>query len=349
MNPDIINQDVIRASLGLPALSSSLPNQSATMPNIVHPVAGSAGLSMQSSPHSQSIASHSQGMASEDQVVPASGEESRRGRQSCRDRRRDSRSSRSRSNRRSSRQHRRHRRDSRRSRAVRIASDSESELDVESIRLNATQYLTRDFAKTDNIPSACLMIRKLPRVQLSALIESMHEPWDAALTSNLSVAGLCQLIYLMTITVQPWTRIADLRVEFKYSKLLKRLVNAFNAVKIEQTHWNRVCTMNGNAAALLTEDALNRCALQLGWQPTWMTETQNNTRRTIVPATEYGAMRAFVRPVNNNSERLLAFLCLPFVDRLKRRTRAWCPIHQLEFEDELSLQEQLFMPIKRQM
>ena len=106
----------------------------------------------------------------------------------------------------------------------------------------------------------------------------------------------------MTITVQPWTRIADLRVEFKYSKLLKRLVNAFNAVKIEQTHWNRVCTMIGNAAALLTEDALNRCALQLGWQPTWMTETQNNTRRTIVPATEYGAIRAFVRPVNNNSE-----------------------------------------------
>jgi len=179
MNPDIINQDVIRASLGQPALASSLPNQSATMPNIVHQVAphhsngaGSAGLSLQSSPHSQGIASHSQGMASEDQVIHASGEECRRGRQSRRDRR--------------------HRRDSRRSRAVRIASDSENE----SIRLNATQYLTRDFAKTDNIPSACLMIRKLPRVQLSALIESMHEPWDAALTSNLSVAGLCQLIYL---------------------------------------------------------------------------------------------------------------------------------------------------------
>ena len=206
-------------------------------------------------------------------------------------------------------------------------------MDVESIPLNATQYLIRDFAKTDNIPSGCLMIRRLPRVpwpsteenfdrffsftwlgsqffisfssnevQRSALIESMHEPWDAALTSNLSVAGLCQLIYLMTITVQPWTRIADLRVEFKYSKLLKRLVNAFNAVKMEQTHWNRVCTMIGSGISLLTEDALNRSALQLGWQPTWMTETQNNTRRTIAPATEYGAMRAFVRPTNNNPE-----------------------------------------------
>ena len=74
----------------------------------------------------------------------------------------------------------------------------------------------------------------------------MHEPWDAALTSNLSVGGLCQLIYLMTITVQPWTRISDLRVEFKYSKLLKRLVNAFNAVKMEQSHWNRVCAMIGS-------------------------------------------------------------------------------------------------------
>ena len=113
-------------------------------------------------------------------------------------------------------------------------------------------------------------------VQLSALIEAMHEPWDAALTSNLSVAGLCQLIYLMTITVPPWTRISDLRVEFKYSKLLKRLTNAFNAVKMEQTHWNRVCTMIGSGISLLSEDALNRCAIHLGWQPTWMTETQNN-------------------------------------------------------------------------
>ena len=139
-------------------------------------------------------------------------------------------------------------------------------------------------------------------VQLSALIEAMHEPWDAALTSNLSICGLCQLLYLMTITVQPWTRISDLRVEFKYSKLLKRLTNAFNAVKMEQTHWNRVCTMIGNGISLLTEDALNQCALQLGWQPTWMTETQNNTRRTIVPATEYGAMRAFIRPTENNPE-----------------------------------------------
>ena len=113
----------------------------------------------------------------------------------------------------------------RRSRGSRVSASSESELDVESIRLNAAHYLTRDFAKCDNIPSSCLRIRKLSRVQLSALIESMHGPWDAASTSNLSVAGLCQLIYLMTFTVQPWTRIADLRVELKYSKLL-RCVNA---------------------------------------------------------------------------------------------------------------------------
>ena len=153
------------------------------------------------------------------------------------------------------------------------------------------------------VPSSCLMIRKLPRVQLSALIESMHEPWDAALTSNLSVCGLCQLIYLMTLTVQPWTRIADLRVEFKYSKLLKRCMNAFNAVKAEETHWNRVCTMIGNGVSLLTEESLNKCALALGWQPTWMTETLNlNSRRAGIPATENGAIRAFVRPMHNNVE-----------------------------------------------
>ena len=228
---------------------------------------------------------------------------SRRGRQ--RERRRDSRSdSRSwsyRRYRRRSSRHYRHR-DSRPSRPSR-ASESDGELNIGDINLNPTHYLTRDFAKCDNIPSSCLMIRKLPRVQLSALIESMHEPWDAALTSNLSVCGLCQLIYLMTLTVQPWTRIADLRVEFKYSKLLKRCMNAFNAVKAEETHWNRVRTMIGNGVSLLTEESLNNCALALGWQPTWMTETLNlNSRRTGIPATENGAIRAFVRPMNNNVE-----------------------------------------------
>ena len=221
-----------------------------------------------------------------------------------RERRRDSRSdSRSRSYRRYRRSSRHHRhRDSRPSRASRV-SESEDEFNIGNINLNPTHYLTRDFAKCDNIPSCCLMIRKLPRVQLSALIESMHEPWDAALTSNLSVCGLCQLIYLMTLTVQPWTRIADLRVEFKYSKLLKRCMNAFNAVKAEQTHWNRVCTMIGNGVSLLTEESLNNCAISLGWQPTWMTETQNlNSRRTGIPATENGAIRAFVRPRHNNVE-----------------------------------------------
>ena len=52
----------------------------------------------------------------------------------------------------------------------------------------------------------------------------------------------------MTLTVQPWARISDLRMEFKNSKLLKRLVSAFNAVKTEQTHWNRVCSMIGNGS-----------------------------------------------------------------------------------------------------
>ena len=213
--------------------------------------------------------------------------------------------------------------------------------------MNPTHYLTRDFAKCDNIPSSCLMIRKLACVQLSALIESMHEPWDAALTSNLSVAGLCQLIYLMTLTVQPWTRIADLRVEFKYSRLLKRCVNAFNSVKAEQTHWNRVCTVIGNGVSLLTENALNNCALSLGWQPTWMTETQNMNRRPVVPATEHGAMRAFVRPMNNNVEA--DGIPLPHfrgsaMDQVHGGMKAGRQVHHEEFEEESFLQWQLFKP-----
>lgn len=51
-------------------------------------------------------------------------------------------------------------------------------------------------------------------VQLSAIIEAMNEDWDASLTSNFSLTGLNQLIYLMTIVVLPNTRIADLRVDW---------------------------------------------------------------------------------------------------------------------------------------
>ena len=91
-------------------------------------------------------------------------------------------------------------------------------------------------------------------------------------------------------------------MEFKNSKLLKRLVSDFNAVKTEQTHWNRACSMTGSGVSLLREDSLNQCALRLGWQPTWMTESQNNTRRANVPATEHEATRAFVRPINRNAE-----------------------------------------------
>ena len=46
-------------------------------------------------------------------------------------------------------------------------SGSSEELDIESVRLDPTQYLTRNYAfsdNTDNIPSSCLMMRKLPRV-----------------------------------------------------------------------------------------------------------------------------------------------------------------------------------------
>ena len=155
INGDIIHPDLIRATLGQPLGHSSQPLPGASLQNIPTPQQSDAtpgqlvGLPIQSP---QGIASSSHGMTSE-QVVPAERRQSRR------QRRRDSRSSRSRSHRRrSSRHHRRHR-DSRRG----GGSNSDSELDVDSIRLPATHYLTRDFAKTDNIPSACLMIRKLPR------------------------------------------------------------------------------------------------------------------------------------------------------------------------------------------
>ena len=68
--------------------------------------------------------------------------------------------------RRSSGHHRRHRQSRNRRHSVRDSGASE-ELDIESVRLDPTQYLARNYAfsdNTDNIPSSCLMMRKLPRV-----------------------------------------------------------------------------------------------------------------------------------------------------------------------------------------
>ena len=103
-------------------------------------------------------------------------------------------------------------------------------------------------------------------VQLSAIIEAMNEDWDASLTSNFSLTGLNQLIYLMTIVVLPNTRIADLRVDWKYTSLLKRLSTAFERVKSEGNHWRIVQERLGHNRALITEDAVHQCAVELGWK-----------------------------------------------------------------------------------
>ena len=42
-------------------------------------------------------------------------------------------------------------------------SGSEQSIDLNEINLRPTSYLTRSFATSDNIPSNCLMVRKLPR------------------------------------------------------------------------------------------------------------------------------------------------------------------------------------------
>ena len=162
-----MNSDLIRATFGQPLLGQSPsllhspPLSVSNMQQIPSPQQSDTPVPLGGGPiPAQGITSSSQnlmsqGSTSDNQVVVAEREHGRM-RQSRRQRRRDSRSSRSRSHRRrSSRNHRRGR------------ESSESELDVDSIRLPATHSLTRDFAKTDNIPSACLMIRKLPRVPSS--------------------------------------------------------------------------------------------------------------------------------------------------------------------------------------
>ena len=139
-------------------------------------------------------------------------------------------------------------------------------------------------------------------VQLSAIIEAMNEDWHASLTSNFSLTGLNQLIYLMTIVALPNTRIADLRVDWKYTSLLKRLSTAFERVKSEGNHWRIVQERLGQNRALITEDAVHQCAVELGWKELWMSQSQNSSQgRSWVPATEHGSLRAFVRPFGEAS------------------------------------------------
>ena len=166
--------------LGLPTTGPTLqrihrPSEMTTGPTLQHIHRPSEmlghhrqGLPMQSF-EGQMVAPISEGMTSPQQQMASSSQgmtsEQRRQSRSRMQRRRDSRSprswtrSRSHRRRRSARHHRRHRGSRRRG-----GTDSESELDVDSIRLAASHYLTRDFSKNDTIPSACLMIRKLPRV-----------------------------------------------------------------------------------------------------------------------------------------------------------------------------------------
>ena len=166
MMPSLVSPQQLRMVPNMMQEVTLQPAQSSPVPAMSQPQAMVTPIQSQSvSPHANgSIPDHgvSSNLVGQQMAPYAQDGGSGRGRQ--RERRRDSRSdSRSRSyrryRRRSSRHHRH--RDSRPSRPSR-ASESDGELNIGDINLNPTHYLTRDFAKRDNIPSSCLMIRKLP-------------------------------------------------------------------------------------------------------------------------------------------------------------------------------------------
>ena len=142
----------IQGSLGQPSLAQSSPVQASPVQNGIVP----AGVASPIQPQENLQGAY---VGREDQLAPA---DSKRQALSERQSLFQIRSTR----RRSSRHHRRHRQSRNRRHSVRDSGSSE-ELDIESVRLDPTQYLTRNYAfsdNTDNIPSSCLMMRKLPRV-----------------------------------------------------------------------------------------------------------------------------------------------------------------------------------------
>ena len=67
-------------------------------------------------------------------------------------------------------------------------------------------------------------------------------------------------------------------------------------------HWRIVQERLGHNRALITEDAVNQCAVELGWKELWMSQSQTTSQgRSWVPATEHGSLRAFVRPCGEAS------------------------------------------------
>ena len=81
-----------------------------------------------------------------------------------------------------------------------------------------------------------------------------------------------QLLFILT-NLKPTTKVSELRVDGKYSLLGQRCEMAHTRLADHQgSNWNRIAAPVLGTGVHINEQAVERIALERGWQSTWMTE-----------------------------------------------------------------------------
>ena len=126
-------------------------------------------------------------------------------------------------------------------------------------------------------------------MKIKALIERVHSKWDASVTADQTIQTSLQMLFLLT-NMRPTTKISELRVEGKYSYLGSRCSMAHDRIVAHQaSNWNRIAEPVLGAGVNISEESVNRIALECGWQSTWMTEEVTTYARSKAAARRQSA------------------------------------------------------------
>ena len=112
----------------------------------------------------------------------------------------------------------------------------------------------------------------MTEVKLKALIERIRAEWDASVTADLSQISSVQLLFILT-TLKPITRVSELRIDLRYSMLGERCHAAHKRQMDHQSSaWNRIAEPVLGSGVNMTDEGIERIAIECGWRATWMTE-----------------------------------------------------------------------------
>ena len=112
----------------------------------------------------------------------------------------------------------------------------------------------------------------MTEVKLKALVERIRAEWDASVTADLSQISSVQLLFILT-TLKPITKVSELRIDMRYSMLGERCHAAHKRQMDHQSSaWNRIAEPVLGSGVNMTDEGIERIAVECGWRATWMTE-----------------------------------------------------------------------------